>query len=126
MGEFLRPCARRTFSPRLLASLVEARKALPRDTIVVTDSSNPQNQVFNEFPVYGPRQHITPGECPDRLCPARRHRRQLGKPEVRSALSSATALSQTGTELATTAMLGTPVIFLVINNGGWEQSGTCS
>ncbi len=42
-------------------ALVEARKVLPRDGIVVTGAGNPQSQVFNEFPVYGPRQHITAG-----------------------------------------------------------------
>jgi acetolactate synthase-1/2/3 large subunit len=42
-------------------ALYEIRKALARETIIVTDSSNCQNQVYNEFPVYGAGQHITAG-----------------------------------------------------------------
>ena len=44
--------------PRALA---EARKVLPRNSIVVTDSSSPQGHVYNEFPVYAPKEHITDG-----------------------------------------------------------------
>ena len=120
--EFLRPLRTANVQPMTASQvLVEARKALPRDTIVVTDSSNPQNQVFNEFPVYGPRQHITPGGMSGIgfALPAAIGAK-LGKPEVPvCAVFGDGAFLQTGTELATAAMLGTPVIFLVINNGGW-------
>ena len=120
--EFLRPLRTANVQPMTASQvLVEARKALPRDTIVVTDSSNPQNQVFNEFPVYGPRQHITPGGMSGIgfALPAAIGAK-LGKPEAPvCAIFGDGAFLQTGTELATAAMLGTPVIFLVINNGGW-------
>ncbi|WP_210238244.1 thiamine pyrophosphate-binding protein [Mesorhizobium sp. M2E.F.Ca.ET.209.01.1.1] len=120
--EFLKPLRTANVQPMTASQvLVEARKALPRDTIVVTDSSNPQNQVFNEFPVYGPRQHITPGGMSGIgfALPAAIGAK-LGKPEAPvCAVFGDGAFLQTGTELATAAMLGTPVIFLVINNGGW-------
>lgn len=120
--EFLRPLRTANVQPMTASQvLVEARKALPRDTIVVTDSSNPQNQVFNEFPVYGPRQHITPGGFSGIgfALPAAIGAK-LGKPEAPvCAVFGDGAFLQTGTELATAAQLGTAVIFLVINNGGW-------
>lgn len=120
--EFLRPLRTANVQPMTASQvLVEARKALPRDTIVVTDSSNPQNQVFNEFPVYGPRQHITPGGMSGIgfALPAAIGAK-LGRPDTPvCAIFGDGAFLQTGTELATAAMLGTPVIFLVINNGGW-------
>ena len=42
-------------------AMVEIRKALPRNGILVTDSSNPANQAFNEFPIYGPKTNIVAG-----------------------------------------------------------------
>lgn len=120
--EFLRPLRTANVSPMTASQvLVEARKALPRDTIVVTDSSNPQNQVFNEFPVYEPRSHITPGGMSGIgfALPAAIGAK-LGRPDTPvCAIFGDGAFLQTGTELATAAMLGTACIFLVINNGGW-------
>lgn len=120
--EYLRPLRTANVQPMTASQvLVEARKALPRTTVVVTDSSNPQNQVFNEFPVYGPRQHITPGGMSGIgfALPAAIGAK-LGAPDAPvCAIFGDGAFLQTGTELATAAMLGTPVIFLVINNGGW-------
>lgn len=120
--EFLRPLRTANVQPMTVSQvLVEARKALPRNSIVVTDSSNPQNQVFNEFPVYGPRQHITPGGMSGIgfALPAAIGAK-LGRPDVPvCAIFGDGAFLQTGTELATAAMLGTAAIFLVINNGGW-------
>jgi acetolactate synthase-1/2/3 large subunit len=120
--EYLRPMREANVSPMTASQVLwEARKALPRDTIVVTDSSNPQNQVFNEFPVYGPKQHITAGgfsgigfSLPAAIGA------KMGAPNqpVCAVLGDGSFL-QTGTELATAAITGTPAIFLVINNGGW-------
>lgn len=42
-------------------ALAQVRKVLPRDGIVVTGAGLVQNQTYQEFPVYGPRQHITSG-----------------------------------------------------------------
>jgi len=120
--EYLRPMREAGVSPMTASQVLwEARQVLPRDTVVVTDSSNPQNQVFNEFPVYGPKQHITAGgfsgigfSLPAAIGA------KLGSPNqtVCAVLGDGSFL-QTGTELATAAMIGAPVIFLVINNGGW-------
>ena len=119
---YLRPMREANVSPMTASQVLwEARQALPRDTIVVTDSSNPQNQVFNEFPVYGPKQHITAGGFSGIgfALPAAIGAK-LGAPgqPVCAVLGDGSFL-QTGTELATAAMIGAPVIFLVINNGGW-------
>lgn len=120
--EYLRPLRTANVQPMTASQvLVEARKALPRNSIVVTNSSNPQNQVFNEFPVYEPRQHITPGGMSGIgfALPAAIGAK-LAKPETPvCAIFGDGAFLQTGTELATAAMLGTAAIFLVINNGGW-------
>jgi acetolactate synthase I/II/III large subunit len=120
--EYLRPMREAGVSPMTASQVLwEARKVLPRDTIVVTDSSNPQNQVFNEFPVYGPKQHITAGGFSGIgfALPAAIGAK-LGAPNqpVCAVLGDGSFL-QTGTELATAAILGVPAIFLVINNGGW-------
>jgi acetolactate synthase I/II/III large subunit len=120
--EYLRPLREANKSPMTASQvLFEARKVLPRDTIVVTDSSNPQNQVFNEFPVYGPKQHITAGGFSGIgfALPAAIGAK-LGAPnQPVVAICGDGAFLQTGQELATAVMLGIPAIFLIINNGGW-------
>ena len=77
--------------------------------------------MFNEFPVYGPKQHITAGGFSGIgfALPAAIGA-QLGAPtQPVVAVMGDGSFLQTGTELATAAMIGAPVIFLVINNGGW-------
>jgi acetolactate synthase-1/2/3 large subunit len=120
--EYLRPLREANRSPMTASQvLFEARKVLPRNTIVVTDSSNPQNQVFNEFPVYGPKQHVTAGGFSGIgfALPAAIGAK-LGAPNAPVvAICGDGAFLQTGQELATAVMLGIPAIFLIINNGGW-------
>ena len=120
--EYLRPLREANRSPMTASQvLFEARKVLPRNTIVVTDSSNPQNQVFNEFPVYGPKQHITAGGFSGIgfALPAAIGAK-LGAPNAPVvAICGDGAFLQTGQELATAVMMGIPAIFLIINNGGW-------
>ncbi|MDN7846966.1 thiamine pyrophosphate-binding protein [Burkholderia multivorans] len=120
--EYLRPLRECNHSPMTVSQvLFEARKVLPRDTIVVTDSSNPQNQVFNEFPIYGPKQHITPGGFSGIgfALPAAIGAK-LGAPsQPVVAICGDGAFLQTGQELATAVMMGVPAVFLIINNGGW-------
>lgn len=102
--------------------LVEARKVLPRNGILVTDSSNPQNQAYNEFPVYGPGTHITAGGFSGIgfAIPAAIGAK-LGAPETPVlCLCGDGSFLQTGQELAVAAMLDLPVVFLIVNNGGWE------
>ncbi|OXC80114.1 thiamine pyrophosphate-binding protein [Caballeronia sordidicola] len=120
--EHLRPLRECNHSPMTISQvLFEARKVLPRNTIVVTDSSNPQNQVFNEFPVYGAKQHITPGGFSGIgfALPAAIGAK-LGAPnQPVVAVCGDGAFLQTGQELATAVMMGIPAVFLIINNGGW-------
>lgn len=121
--EHLKPLRTCNHSPMTVSQvLFEARKVLPRNSIVVTDSSNPQNQVFNEFPVYGPKQHITPGGFSGIgfAVPAAIGAK-MGVPADQPvvAICGDGAFLQTGQELATAAMMGVPAIFLIINNGGW-------
>jgi len=103
-------------------ALVELRKAMPRDAILVTDSSNPANQAFNEFPIYGPKTNIVAGGMsgigfgvPAAIGA------QLGEPGKQVvALVGDGSFLQTGTELALAAMLDLPLVVVVLNNGGWE------
>jgi acetolactate synthase I/II/III large subunit len=103
-------------------ALWETRKVLSREAVVVTDSSNAQNQVFNEFPVYGPGRHITPGgfsgigfSIPAAIGV------QLAQPDSPVlAITGDGSFLQTGSELAVAAMLNLPLVVLVFNNGGWE------
>jgi acetolactate synthase I/II/III large subunit len=103
-------------------ALVELREALPRDGILVTDSSNPANQAFNEFPIYEPKTNIVAGGMsgigfgvPAAIGA------QLGAPgRPVVALVGDGSFLQTGTELAVAAMLKLPLVVVVLNNGGWE------
>jgi acetolactate synthase-1/2/3 large subunit len=103
-------------------ALVELREAMPRDAVLVTDSSNPANQAFNEFPVYGPRLNIVAGGMsgigfgiPAAIGA------QMAAPEKKVvALVGDGSFLQTGTELAVAAMYDLPLVTVVLNNGGWE------
>lgn len=121
--QHLRPQQTSTMLPMTTSrALHEIRQALSRDAIIVTDSSNCQNQVYNEFPVYGPGQHITAGGFSGIgfAVPAAIGA-QLGAPDRQvAAILGDGSFLQTGTELATAAMLDLPLLTIVVNNGGWE------
>jgi acetolactate synthase-1/2/3 large subunit len=95
---------------------------MPRDAILVTDSSNPANQAFNEFPTYGPKLNVVPGGMsgigfgiPAAIGV------QMAAPEKQVvALVGDGSFLQTGTELAVAAMYDLPLVTVVLNNGGWE------
>lgn len=58
----LAPARQYTGSPTTIShALAEVRKVLPRDGIIVAGAGLVQNQAYQEFPVYGPRQHISSG-----------------------------------------------------------------
>jgi acetolactate synthase I/II/III large subunit len=103
-------------------AMVEIRKALPRDGILVTDSSNPANQAFNEFPIYGPKTNIVAGGMSGIGfgVPAAIGAKIAVPDTPVLALVGDGAFLQTGTELAAAVMAGANVIFVVLNNGGWE------
>ncbi|WP_432251718.1 thiamine pyrophosphate-binding protein [Streptomyces sp. HNM1019] len=103
-------------------AMVEIRKALPREGVLVTDSSNPANQAFNEFPVYGPRTNIVAGGMSGigfGLPAAVGAQTGAGDRPVLAMVGDGSFL-QTGTELATAVMLDLPLVVVVLNNGGWE------
>lgn len=121
--EHLRPMRTTDYRPMTNSrALVEIRKALPREGILVTDSSNPANQAFNEFPIYGPRTNIVAGGMsgigfgvPAAIGA------QIAVPDTPVlALVGDGSFLQSGTEIATAAMLGVPLVVVVLNNGGWE------
>jgi acetolactate synthase-1/2/3 large subunit len=103
-------------------ALVELRAAMPRETIFVTDSSNPANQAFNELELYEPKTSIVCGGMsgigfgvPAAIGV------QKGMPDAPVvALVGDGSFLQSGTELATAAMLDLPIVVVVLNNGGWE------
>ena len=121
--EHLRPMRTSDHTPMTISrALWETRAVIPRDTIIVTDSSNPQNQAYNEFPVYGPRQHITAGGFSGIgfAIPAAIGAKlaQPNRPVV--CICGDGSFLQTAQELAVAAMQSVPVVFLILNNSGWE------
>ncbi|ART68233.1 acetolactate synthase [Mycobacterium dioxanotrophicus] len=121
--EHLRPMRTTDYLPMTNSrAMVEIRKALPREGVLVTDSSNPANQAFNEFPMYEPRTNIVAGGfsgigfgVPAAIGA------QVGNPDAPVlALVGDGAFLQTGTELAAAVMQNVPLTIVVLNNGGWE------
>ncbi|MYW97438.1 thiamine pyrophosphate-binding protein [Amycolatopsis rubida] len=121
--EYLRPAREADVRPVTNSrAMVQIREALPRDAVWVTDSSNPANGAFNEFPIFEPRTNIVAGGfsgigfgLPAAIGA------QIGAPgqQVVAYIGDGSLL-QTGTELAVAAQLGVPVLVIVMNNGGWE------
>jgi acetolactate synthase-1/2/3 large subunit len=104
-------------------ALKEARAVLERDGIVVTGAGLPQSQVYQEFPVYGPRQHITsggfstmgftvPGAIGAKL--AQPNRQVLG-------VAGDGDFLQTVQELSMAVQYDIPIVILVLNNFGWQS-----
>ncbi|WUH99566.1 thiamine pyrophosphate-binding protein [Spirillospora sp. NBC_00431] len=121
--EHLRPMRTSDRSPMTISRvLAEARAVLPRDGVLVTDSSNPQNQAYNEFPVYEPGTHITAGGFSGIgfAIPAAIGVGFGARDRAVLCLCGDGSFLQTGQELAVAAMYDLPVVFLVVNNGGWE------
>lgn len=121
--DYLEPARTSDYLPMTNSrAMMEIRKALPRDGILVTDSSNPANQAFNEFPIYGPKTNIVAGGMsgigfgvPAAIGA------QIARPDLPVlAMVGDGSFLQTGTEIATAVMTGAPVVFVVLNNGGWE------
>jgi acetolactate synthase-1/2/3 large subunit len=121
--EHLRPMREADYLPMTNSrAMVEIRKALPRNGVLVTDSSNPANQAFNEFPIYEPKTNIVAGGfsgigfgVPAAIGA------QIAVPDRPVlALVGDGSFLQSGTEIATAAMLGVPLVIVVLNNGGWE------
>jgi acetolactate synthase-1/2/3 large subunit len=121
--EHLRPMRETDYRPMTNSrALVELREGMPREAVLITDSSNPANQAFNEFPLYGLRTNIVAGGMsgigfgvPAAIGA------QIAEPETPMVcLVGDGSFLQTGTELAVAAMLDLPLVTVVLNNGGWE------
>lgn len=103
--------------------LREARASLDRNAIVVTGAGNPQSQVYQEFPVYGPRQHITSGgfstmgfTVPGAIGA------KLAAPGTQVVgIAGDGDFLQTVQELAMAVQYDIPVVYLVLNNFGWQS-----
>ncbi len=104
-------------------ALVEIRNVAPRDSIWVTGAGLPQSQVYQEVPFYEPRTHITsggfstmgftvPGALGAQLAAPKR--RVLGVAGDGDFLVNLQ-------ELATAVQKNLPVVYVVLNNSGWQS-----
>ncbi len=105
----------------MLAVLERLRAVLPRETIVTVGSGHCQGAVRQGFPVYEPYTHLTSGgystmgfAIPAAIAAALT---EPGRPVV--AVVGDGDMLMSSPELATAAMLGVPVLFLVLNNAGF-------
>lgn len=104
-------------------ALKEARAFLDRDCIVVTGAGNPQSQVYQEFPVYGPRQHITSGGFSTMgfTVPGAIGAKLAAPTKQVVGIAGDGDFLQTVQELAMAVMYDIPVVYLVLNNFGWQS-----
>ena len=120
--EIMQP--RRTHSEiptTMLTTLRELRKVLPRHGIVTVGSGHPQSSTKQDFPIYEPRTHITPGSySPMGFALPAAIAAKLAKPD-----SPVVCIIGDGDfmmcvqELATCVAYNVPVVFLVLNNSGF-------
>jgi len=101
--------------------LAELRNVLKRDAIVVGSAGHAQAQLFQEFPVYEPRTHLSSGGMSTMgwAVPASMGAK-LAKPdkEVVSVSGDGDFL-MTCQELATAVQYGITTVHCVLNNYGW-------
>jgi acetolactate synthase-1/2/3 large subunit len=101
--------------------LSELRKALKRDAIVVGSAGHPQAQLFQEFPVYEPRTHLSSGGMSTMgwAVPASMGVK-LAKPDRQVvSVSGDGDFLMTCQELATAVQYNIATVHLVLNNCGW-------
>jgi len=101
--------------------LKELRKALPRETIVVTSAGHAQASAWQEFPVYYSRTHISPGGFSTMGfgVPAAIGAK-LAKPEAPVvAIEGDGSFLMTCQELATAVQYEVPILVTIFNNLGW-------
>ena len=105
----------------MLTTLRELRKVLPRNGIVTVGSGHPQSSTKQDFPVYEPRTHITPGSySPMGFALPAAIAAKLAKPE-----SPVVCIIGDGDfmmcvqELATCVAYDIAVVFLILNNAGY-------
>ena len=102
-------------------ALHELRQVLDRGTIVTSGAGVVQAAVRQDFPVYEPRTHLTSGGYSTMgfTVPAAIGAKLAQPDRTVVGIAGDGDFLQTMQEMATVAMLGTPVLFVVLNNSGW-------
>jgi acetolactate synthase-1/2/3 large subunit len=105
----------------MLTTLRELRKVLPRNGIVTVGSGHPQSSTKQDFPIYEPRTHITPGSySPMGFALPAAIGAKLAKPDAPVVCIIGDGdFMMCMQELATCVAYNTPVVFLVLNNSGY-------
>ena len=105
----------------MLTTLRELRKVLPRNGIVTVGSGHPQSSTKQDFPIYEPRTHITPGSySPMGFALPAAIAAKLAKPEIPVVCIIGDGdFMMCVQELATCVAYNVPVVFLVLNNSGY-------
>lgn len=105
----------------MLRTLRELRRVLPRHGIVTVGSGHPQSSTKQDFPVYEPRTHITPGSySPMGFALPAAIGAKLAKPDAPVVCIIGDGdFMMCVQELATCVAHGIPVVFLVLNNAGY-------
>lgn len=104
-------------------ALVEVRKVLPRNGIVVAGAGLVQNQVYQEFPVYGPRQHISSGGFSTMgfTVPGAIGAKLAAPDRPVVGLAGDGDFLQTMQEIGVAAMYDIPAVWVVMNNCGFSS-----
>ncbi|MCZ8187635.1 MAG: thiamine pyrophosphate-binding protein [Beijerinckiaceae bacterium] len=105
----------------MLTALKELRKALPRHGIVTVGSGHPQSSVKQDFPIYEPRTHITPGSYSPMgfALPAAIGAKLAKRDTPVVCIIGDGDFMMCMQELATCVAYNIPVVFLVLNNSGF-------
>ncbi len=105
----------------MLTTLRELRQVLPRNGIVTVGSGHPQSSTKQDFPIYEPRTHITPGSySPMGFALPAAIAAKLAKPETPVVCIIGDGdFMMCMQELATCVAYSIPVVFLVLNNSGF-------
>jgi acetolactate synthase-1/2/3 large subunit len=103
--------------------LRDLRAVLARDGIVVTGAGLPQSQVYQEFPVYEPHTHVTSGGFSSMgfTVPAAIGAKLAAPDRQVVGAAGDGDFAMNVQELATAVQLGLPIVYLVLNNYGWQS-----
>ncbi len=121
-NEIMEPRRRHDKIPTtMLRTLRELRKVLPRHGIVTVGSGHPQSSTKQDFPIYVPRTHITPGSySPMGFALPAAIGAKLAKPDAPVVCIIGDGdFMMCMQELATCVAYNIPVVFLVLNNSGY-------
>ena len=105
----------------MLRTLAELRKVLPRHGIVTVGSGHPQSSTKQDFPIYEPRTHITPGSYSPMgfALPAAIGAKLAKRDTPVVCVIGDGDFMMCVQELATCVAYNIPVIFLILNNSGY-------